>query len=258
MRHEVDGVALRTVDTGPAGPARTFVLIHGIGMSHHTFSPLAAALKPHGRVIGVDLAGFGANPRPGRRVSIDDHARQVELVLRELGVTTAVVVGHSMGSQVVVELARRAPALVEGAVLIGPVVDPERPGAVRQGMALLRDCLREPVGVDAVLLADYLRSLRWYLSQLPEMLHYPVQERLAEVTRPVLIVRGRRDPIATRDWCERLLSRARDGRLVEAAASRHVVPRTEPGRLAEELVRFADAVRDTPAPTAAAAAEATA
>jgi pimeloyl-ACP methyl ester carboxylesterase len=179
-------------------------------------------------------------------------------VLRERGVTEALVVGHSMGSQVVVELARRAPALVEGAVLIGPVVDPERPGAVLQGLALLRDCLREPVGVDALLLADYLRSLRWYLRQLPEMLHHPVQERLAEVTRPVLIVRGRRDPIATRDWCERLLARAQDGRLVEAAASRHVVPRTEPGWLAEQLVRFADAVGVAPAPAPASAAAAAA
>jgi pimeloyl-ACP methyl ester carboxylesterase len=58
---------------------------------------------------------------------------------------------------VAVELAARAPGLVAGAVLIGPVVDPQRPGAVRQGLALARDCLGEPLGVDALLFADYVR-----------------------------------------------------------------------------------------------------
>ncbi|PPH18345.1 MULTISPECIES: alpha/beta fold hydrolase [unclassified Rathayibacter] len=248
VRHEVEGVTLRTVDTGQAGAGAVFVLIHGIGMSHHTFSPLAARLKRHGRVIGVDLAGFGANARPRRRVGLEDHARQVEQVLRGLGVSRAVVVGHSMGSQVAVELGLRAPGLVDGAVLIGPVVDPQRPGAVRQGLALLRDCLGEPVGVDAILLADYLRGgLRWYLRQLPEMLRHPVQERVARLEVPVLVARGRDDPIATRDWCERLTAHAREGRLVEFAGSRHVVPRTEPGALAREILCFAAALGERPA-----------
>ncbi|PPG68043.1 alpha/beta hydrolase [Rathayibacter rathayi] len=247
VHHEIDGVELRTVDVGPADATAVFVLIHGIGMSHHTFSPLAAVLKRHGRVIGVDLAGFGANRRPRRRIGLEDHARQVEQALRGLGVSHAVVVGHSMGSQVAVELGVRAPGLVDAAVLIGPVVDPERPGAVRQGLALLRDCLGEPVGVDAILLADYLRGgVRWYLRQLPEMLRYPVQERLAELEVPVLVARGRDDPIATRDWCERLTARAREGRLVEFAGSRHVVPRTEPEPLALEILRFAAALGEAP------------
>ncbi|NRD09053.1 alpha/beta fold hydrolase [Rathayibacter agropyri] len=249
VRHDVEGVELRTLAGGRADAQRTFVLIHGIGMSHHTFSPLAAALGRHSRVIGVDLAGFGANRRPQQRVGIEDHARQVEQALIERGVTRAVVVGHSMGTQVAVELALRAPNLIDGAVLIGPVVDPLRPGSLRQGLALLRDCLGEPVGVDAIVLADYLRGgLRWYLRQLPEMLHYPIQLRLAALAQPVLIVRGRDDPIATRDWCESLLADAERGRLVELAASRHVVPRTEPEALAHEILRFAAALGEAPTP----------
>lgn len=249
VRHDVEGVELRTLARGRAKAERTFILIHGIGMSRHTFSPLAAVLGRHSRVIGVDLAGFGANRRPQQRVGIQDHARQVERALIERGVTRAVVIGHSMGSQVAVELALRAPDLIDGAVLIGPVVDPLRPGALRQGLALLRDCLGEPVGAGAILLVDYLRGgLRWYLRQLPEMLHHPIQVRLAAVTQPVMIVRGRDDPIATRDWCERLLAHAQRGRLVEFAASRHVVPRTEPDTLAHEILRFAAEVGEAPMP----------
>jgi len=240
LRHEIDGIELRTRATGRPAAGRTFVLIHGIGMSHHTFSTLAVALCAHGRVVAVDLAGFGANRSPRRRVGIADHARLVERALAERGVARAVVVGHSMGAQVAVELAARAPGLVAGAVLIGPVVDPQRPGAVRQGVALARDCLGEPLGVDALLFADYVRGgLVWYLRQLPEMLHYPIRRRLAAVTAPVLIVRGQDDPIATRDWCERLLAHAADGRLLEFAGSRHVVPRTQPESLALALASFA-------------------
>lgn len=253
LRHEIDGIELRTVATGAGDAERTFVLIHGIGMSHHTFSTLAVALRAHGRVVAVDLAGFGANRSPRRRVGIADHARLVERVLAQRGVARAVVVGHSMGSQIVVELAARAPELVEGAVLIGPVVDPQRPGAVRQGLALARDCLGEPLGVDALLFVDYVRGgLAWYLRQLPEMLHYPIQRRLAAVSVPVLVVRGEDDPIATRDWCERLLAHAVDGRLLEFAGSRHVVPRTQPEELALALAAFATAPRPRPTPPVAA------
>ncbi|QHC57281.1 alpha/beta fold hydrolase [Rathayibacter sp. VKM Ac-2760] len=252
LRHRVDGIELRSFATGAADAPRTFVLIHGIGMSHHTFSPLAVALRPHGRVVAVDLAGFGANTAPRRRVGIADHARLVERVLAERGVTRAVVVGHSMGSQVAVELAARAPHLVDGLVLIGPVVDPERPGAVRQALALARDCLGEPLGVDALLFADYVRGgLGWYLRQLPEMLHYPIQRRLAAVTRPVLVVRGEDDPIATRDWCERLLEHAADGSLEEFPGSRHVVPRTGTEALARALAGFAAATTSSSAPVPA-------
>ncbi|TDX74533.1 alpha-beta hydrolase superfamily lysophospholipase [Rathayibacter sp. PhB151] len=256
VRHRIDGIELRTLATGRPDAERTFVLIHGIGMSHHTFSTLAVALRAHGRVVAVDLAGFGANRSPRRRVGIADHARLVERALAEQGVTRAVVVGHSMGAQVAVELAARAPGLVAGAVLIGPVVDPQRPGAVRQGLALARDCLGEPLGVDALLFADYVRGgLAWYLRQLPEMLHYPIQRRLAAVTAPVLVVRGRDDPIATRHWCERLLAHAADGHLLEFAGSRHVVPRTQPESLALVLASFAaDIAPDADADPAADAA----
>ena len=64
VRHRIDGIELRTLATGRADAERTFVLIHGIGMSHHTFSTLAVALRAHGRVVAVDLAGFGANRSP--------------------------------------------------------------------------------------------------------------------------------------------------------------------------------------------------
>lgn len=243
QRHEFDGVELRSYSTGRGDAERTFVLVHGIGMSHYTFTRLAAALRPYGRVIAFDLAGFGSNRPPQHRVGIADHARLVARALAERGVERAIVVGHSMGSQIAVEMAVRSPDLVDGIVLIGPVVDPHRPGAVRQGLALARDTMGEPVPVDLLVVSDYLRGgIRWYLRQLPEMLEYPIQRRLAAVAQPVLVVRGQDDPVGTRDWCDRLVSHAADGRLLELAGSRHVVPRTAPEDLARELDRFARSV----------------
>ncbi|MBF4460949.1 MULTISPECIES: hypothetical protein [unclassified Rathayibacter] len=54
--------------------------------------------------------------------------------------------------------------------------------------------------------------------------------------------RGRDDPIATRDWCERLLRSTHKGTPVGFARSRHVVPRTEPEALACEAMRFTAAL----------------
>src|SRR3954452_357495 len=58
------------VDFGgnPDGP--TFVLVHGLGGSHLNWDLLAPLLTAHGRVLAVDLPGFGRSARGGRRASV--------------------------------------------------------------------------------------------------------------------------------------------------------------------------------------------
>ena len=63
---DIDGpVAYREwgADTG-SGP--TFVCVHGLGGSLLNWVPVAPGLARHGRVLAVDLAGFGLTPSAGR------------------------------------------------------------------------------------------------------------------------------------------------------------------------------------------------
>jgi pimeloyl-ACP methyl ester carboxylesterase len=240
---------VRRWDAAPAAGNGTFVLVHGIGMSSRYFERLADELSHHGSVIAVDLPGFGSAPRPDRQLTIEAGARLLAEFVRSEGLGDAVLVGHSMGTQFVVETAAVHPTLIRAIVLAGPVVDERAPLPWQQGMRLGRDMLRETPLANWIVATDYLRSgIRWYLTELPVMLGYRTEERLPLVSVPVLVLRGERDPIAPRGWSARLTRTALDGRLVEVPGAAHVVQHKKAHEVAQILVEFAAEIEAT-APT---------
>lgn len=209
--------------------ATTCVLVHGIGVSARYYRPLARELAGDRLVLVPDLPGFGRTPALPGPPTITALADGLVAELAERGVPRPLLVGHSMGAQVVVEAARRHPSAVGALVLLGPVVDPAAPSATAQALRLARDTLHETAGANAVVLTDYLRAgPRRYLAQLPHMLGFPTAEALAEVTCPVVVVRGDQDCVATDAWVTRLAAVAADGRAVVVPGAAHVVQHTRP------------------------------
>jgi len=200
--------AVVTVDTSASGAGSTvFVLVHGIGVSSRYFERLVPALAEEGRVIAVDLPGFG-KAKPLRRVrgfSIADFADSVARALDGLGVADAVIVGHSMGTQVAVALGARRPDLVRGLALLGPVMAPEDRNALKAGVLLGIDIFREDARGNRIVVGDYLHcGVRWYLATLPAMLEFETERELEQCRVPVVVIRGGRDPIARDRWVEQL------------------------------------------------------
>ena len=120
--HEKYTVAVtRLPEARAEGPA--FVLVHGLGVSSRYFKPVATRLCASGSVYLVDLPGYGSAPNPKTPISLDDHADVVARFIREEGLTDVVLVGHSMGSQVVATIAERHPGLAEHLVLMAPTIE---------------------------------------------------------------------------------------------------------------------------------------
>ncbi|MET4637092.1 alpha/beta hydrolase [Mycetocola sp. 2940] len=231
-------------DASPGAGSQAFVLVHGIGVSSRYFERLAGELCRFGTVHVVDLPGFGAAPRPERQLTVEAGAALLAEFLRSEGLAGAILLGHSMGTQFVVETAAVHPTGVAGIVLAGPVVDERARMPWQQGMRLARDTLRETPVANWIVATDYVRSgIRWYLTELPVMIGYRTEQRLPLVSVPVLVLRGERDPIAPRGWSARLTATARNGRLVEVPGAAHVVQHTKAAEVAEILAGFAtDAV----------------
>ncbi len=226
--------------TGP-----TFVLLHGIGMSHRYFRRLRAALDAEGGTFVLDLPGFGATPDPGLGLSVPEYAQFTGRMLDALGIECCVVVGHSMGAQFAVELALQRPSLVSHLVLIGPVVDAGRRTIVQQGLALARDSLRERPSTNAIVFGDYARcGPRRYLAELGAMMAYPTEEKIGSVQVPILVIRGSRDPIARSRWCRMLTNRAQDAQMIEVPHGPHVVQESEPEQVFGAIARFVRAGRE--------------
>lgn len=236
-----DGLSLRLRTSAPAGRLRddigpTVVLVHGIGMSHRSFTRSQRALARAHRTVSVDLPGFGGVPGAGRPLDPEVLADLVVRAVRDRGAGELVVVGQSMGTQVAVECGLRHPDVVSSVVLVGPVVDDRRRSLLLQALDLARDVLVERVRMNAVVLTDYLRSARQYVHELGPMLRYPTRERVARLTVPVLVVRGTRDPIARSGWTARLARSAARGAVVELPGAHHVQE--------HQPVAFADLVQE--------------
>lgn len=238
-RIDVEGLAFRVISDGPP-LARTsappVVLVHGIGVSHRYLSRLHHVLAADRSVHSIDLPGYGGLPKPGRDVSVADMAHALAAVLAALDLGPVVLLGHSMGSQWVVELAAQRPDLVTDVVAMGPVTDAAHRTLPAQLIALGRDTLGETPAVNAIVFTDYLRcGVRWYLTQVRHMLSYPIEERAADLRVPLLVVRGARDPIAGRDWCRRLRDAASTATLVEIPRAHHVAQHTAPHAVASAI-----------------------
>jgi pimeloyl-ACP methyl ester carboxylesterase len=233
----------------PSADRNVIVLVHGIGVSSRYFRRLAESLSESATVIAVDLPGFGPNKRPRRQLSVEDLGGIVADYLVEAGVSLPILVGHSMGAQIVVEAARRTP--VAGLVLIGPVVDERAPTAWQQGMRLARDLFHESVSANLIVSTDYLRSgIRWYLTELPAMLAYRIEEHLPSLNTPVLVIRGAQDPVAPEGWAQALASRSPGSRVVSVPGSGHVVQHTATPVVSAEISRFTATARPVSQPAA--------
>lgn len=134
---QVNGKEL-AVEVEGDGPA--VLLVHGLGGTSNFYQVQADALVDRFRVIRVDSAGAGRSS-VAEGISVESHADDLAAVLTELGVDSAKVVGHSMGTLVVRALAARHPDRVSGLALLGAVREPAEAGrqAQRDRAAVLRE-----------------------------------------------------------------------------------------------------------------------
>ncbi|MFW6188751.1 MAG: alpha/beta fold hydrolase [Actinomycetota bacterium] len=220
------------------------VLVHGIGMSGACFLRLAEELAATHDVYALDLPGYGTAPNPERPLSVPELGHVVAGAVAALGLTAPVVVGQSMGCQIVVDTVGDHPGLCSGYVLVGPTVDPRARSLPGQGWRLLRDMLREPLPTGALVLRDYLRMgpVR-YLRTTRHMLRDRIEQDVRGCTVPGLVVRGQRDPVAPRRWARHLARTAPDARFLEIPGAPHNAQHTHPGELAAACAPFLAACR---------------
>ena len=179
------------------------VLLHGIGMGRSVYVDLVSRLD--GRVIGVDLPGFGEAPEPQRTLTMERHADLVAAFLRDRGISDAVVLGHSMGSQIAAELAARHPDVVAGLILAGPTVNSAARSIRAQAGYLLIDLIGERPQVLWRGAREYLRGGPNLLRKMRATIVHRPEQAYRRVQSPVLVLRGESDPLAPPAWCREII-----------------------------------------------------
>ncbi|MCI0572818.1 MAG: alpha/beta hydrolase [Myxococcaceae bacterium] len=131
-------------DFGGEGPP--IVLVHGLGGSHLNWMTVAGPLTRFGRVVALDLAGFGRTPLAGRSASVEASLGLLEAFLTQVVGAPAVLFGNSMGGLLSLALAAKAPERVRGLVLVNPA-QPRPPGVPLDGEVLSRFVVASIPGV---------------------------------------------------------------------------------------------------------------
>ena len=121
MRITVDGhpVFVGTGSGHPAADAPAVVFLHGAAHDHTVWVMPARHFARHGRrVLAPDLPGHGRSGGPALE-TIEALADWLARLLDAVGVTTATIVGHSMGALIAQAFAIRHPARTRAIVFLG-------------------------------------------------------------------------------------------------------------------------------------------
>ncbi|GAB3452680.1 alpha/beta hydrolase [Massilia terrae] len=158
---EVDGVRLHYIERG-RGPV--LVLLHGNGLTADDYEKcgLLDRAAERYRVISFDRPGFGYSERPRTTLwTPQAQARLIHHALQELGVDSALLVGHSWGSMVALSMALDVPDFVRGLVLLSgyyyPSVRLDAPLAAVPAIPIFGDLMRYT-------LSPILMRLMWPLT----------------------------------------------------------------------------------------------
>ncbi|MFE9406313.1 alpha/beta fold hydrolase [Streptomyces sp. NPDC006530] len=254
------GRQLHGLDWGGAGP--DVLLLHGGGLTAHTWDFVCLGLRGEARLVALDLRGHGDSDWS------DDYrvatmAEDVIAAADHLGLERVSLVGMSLGGVVAAHVADTHPGRVERLALIdvAPGVDFESTGRMRAFMKGLGPVAELGAVVDAAMLvnpradrasvAHRMSTLfrrapdgDWVPKGDPRPPDFPailtaieqLPTRLARV--PVLLVRGGRSKVLPQSTAERLVEQLPDGELVVVPDAGHNVQEDNPAALIPPLRAF--------------------
>ena len=115
-----DGTRLYVRERAGLGGRLTTILCDGICCDGYIWKYLWDDLAPSTRLCHWHYRGHGrsAAPRDADRIDIPAHADDLDRIRHHLGDGPVVLMGHSMGCQVVLEAFRRRPEKIQGVVLL--------------------------------------------------------------------------------------------------------------------------------------------
>jgi magnesium chelatase accessory protein len=111
------------------GDGPEVLLLHGAGASAHSWHPLMARLDDHFTLIAPDLPGHGFTRSPKGRSSLPQVARDIAALMDRMGAAPRVILGHSAGGAIALEIARQGLMSLDRIVVINGALEDFRGAA---------------------------------------------------------------------------------------------------------------------------------
>lgn len=270
---EVNGLEVHYKMAGQGEPV--MILLHGFLASTYSWREVFLPLAERGMVIAFDRPAFGLTERPLSWEGSNPYApeAQTDLVIGlmdALGIEQAILVGNSAGGSVSALTALRYPERVQALVLVDAAIyqgggSPDwvkpllaTPQVRRLGLLFLGNlpswgkefglsAWHDPAGFTEEIWEGYSKPLQvegwdralWELTLANR--ETGLQDRLAEIRQPTLVITGDDDRIVPTEQSIRLAGELPDARLVVIPACGHVPQEECPIAFLEAIGGFLDA-----------------
>ncbi|MCM1984628.1 alpha/beta fold hydrolase [Lyngbya confervoides] len=243
--------------TSPDSPAgSTFVFLHYFGGSAQSWRWVTDRM-PTSRCIALDLPGFGGRPAL-ETPSLSAYGQSVLRDLERFAVTDYILVGHSMGGKLALQVAIQSDRPPQQLVLVAPSPPTQEPMPESEKTRLLenhpslenaattvKNATHRPLSPDQQSLALETHQVveasawRWWLR---EGMNHSLAESAAQLSLPITVLASQDDPVipATRlrQDIEQYLPQAK---AYFIAGVGHLIPLEAPDWVAHHLQIVAEA-----------------
>lgn len=252
---------LATIRAGQNGPL--VVLIHGVGLRAEAWLAQIDALAPDHRVIAVDMPGHGDSDALAGVPDLADYSDAIAALLDE----PTVVIGHSMGAMIALDLATRHTDKLRGLVAMNAVFE-RSPQAARAVQAradeLASNGTPDPTGplsrwfgdtesAEKTACRDWLTTGNpaGYKAAYRVFAHHdgPSRAALQEMLLPALFLTAQNDPNSTPDMSRAMAALPPNGRAHIVAGAAHMLLMTHPAEVNTALRGFLAALGSHTTPT---------
>jgi non-heme chloroperoxidase len=260
------GVRMEYVEQGPKD-GLPVVLLHGVTDSWRSFERVLPLLPPNVRAFALSARGHGDSSRPAHGYLLIDMVADVRAFMDAVGISRAVIVGHSMGSMVAQRFAIDHADRAAGLVLMGPfaslfedpgltdfhrstivpLTDPISPEFAREWQQSTLARPMDSAHLETVVAETLKVPARIWREAFEGFLATPdFSGALRRVTVPTLLMWGDKDAYTARDQQNRLLGAIPGSRLLEYSGGGHAFHWEDPAGVAKDLVSFLSSLMATP------------
>lgn len=239
---------------GGSGP--NVLLVHGVGLRAEAWGGQLDALAQTCRVIAVDMPGHGESDRLAGLPQLRDFTDAIAAILTE----PAIVIGHSFGAMIALDMAGRYPDLVYGVAALNGIF--QRDSAAKDAV------VARAASLDGKTIADPIATLCRWFGTAPCAARDACQEWLCEVDPagyrdayrvfaaqdgppaqalknlrcPALFLTGGDEPNSTPQMSQRMAALAPKGTSIVLKGAAHMLPMTHAAQVTAILETF---IQDT-------------
>ncbi|RED18040.1 alpha/beta fold hydrolase [Pontivivens insulae] len=250
-RSKIAGQAAIDLGDGPYH----ILMLHGVGLRAEAWSAQIDAFAATARVIAPDMPGHGQSGLPASRLTLTDYVQCAADVLASLQGPT-IVVGHSMGSMLALDLAGHHADAVCGVVALNAVFQRSaaaRDAVIKRADALDGESTPDPTATLTRWFGDAPSAERnacatWLREVDPSAYKMaytafanstsPTPEALAALPCPACFITGSAEPNSTPDMSTRMADLTPRGEVAIVEGAAHMMPMTHAAEVNRIISNF--------------------